>query len=70
MKEVKEGHYPNNQLRWRSNYLNNKRHGLCEWWDSDGQLNWRYNYLNGKLTGLCEEWYSNGEQWVKDYHLI
>lgn len=69
MKKVKESHWNNGRLEWRSNYLNGKRHGLSEWWYSDGELGWRGSFLNGKRKGLNESWRYN-DCLGKDYHLL
>lgn len=43
MKKVIESYYTNGQLATRINYLNDKLHGLSEWWWSNG-VQWEKDY--------------------------
>jgi len=47
-----------------------KRHGLYEWYHSNGKLRYKAKYVNGKAHGLCEWYYSNGDIEEIEYHLI
>ena len=78
---TRQHYYDNGQLRWRTNYKNDKRHGKrCEWYE-DGQKKEEEKYKDDKRVGMKTCWYEDGqkkeegnykdagphrERWVKD----
>ena len=46
---------------------NNKgqRHGLWEWYHSNGNLYYKCNYVNDEAHGLWKSYYTNGTLWLK-----
>ena len=51
--------------------FNNKhqRHGLWEYYYSNGQLHYKGNYTNGKIDGLWEGYYPNGQLHYKNNYI-
>ena len=50
----------------KENFINlynekGERHGLWEWYHSNGQLMYKGNYVAGKEHGLWESYWSNGQ---------
>jgi len=59
----------NGNLWYKRNYVNGKRHGICEQYNLNGNLDYKVNYVNGNFHGLSEWYYSNGKLDIKEYHL-
>ncbi len=55
-----ELHWPNGQLKRKSFYKNNMRHGLEQLWNEDGVLIDEGSYYNGDPIGLHRRWYPSG----------
>jgi len=71
MVSFKWGHR-RNRILYKMNKYNKegKRHGLYEWYHSNGKLRYKAKYVNGQPHGLCEWYYSNGDIEEIEYHLI
>tara|TARA_Y100000310_G_scaffold326795_1_gene392182 strand:+ start:17 stop:253 length:237 start_codon:yes stop_codon:yes gene_type:complete len=41
--------------------FDDKRHGLVQYWYSNGQLTYEKNYVDGKRHGLAQRWHENGQ---------
>jgi antitoxin component YwqK of YwqJK toxin-antitoxin module len=64
-----ERRYPNGNLDWKGNYVNDKRNGYWKFYFINGKLQLIGNYNNGQLVG-CWNWYSvNGNQTEKIFRL-
>ena len=54
--------WPNGQLKWEDNFVNNKREGIQQGWYESGQLYCKENYVCDKKEGIQRYWYPS-------YHL-
>ena len=45
----------------KNNYLDCKKHGICEKWYNDGTQMTKIEYVNGKKEGKCEEYFPDGK---------
>lgn len=61
--------YLNGKLGYKTNYVNGKRHGLCEDYYYNGNLSFKGNYINGKMHGLIERHTSNNKLYIKQYYI-
>ena len=61
-------YYSNGNLWYKENYINGKKHGICEDYYYKGQLSLKFNVINGKRYGLSE-YYSYGKLNIKQYWL-
>jgi len=59
---------PPYQLRKNEYYLNDKKHGKCQEWYSNGQIKSEIQYSNGIENGIYRIWFSNGELKEEGYY--
>jgi antitoxin component YwqK of YwqJK toxin-antitoxin module len=45
-----------------------RRHGVWEYYRSDGTLEWRRHYVNGKRHGVWESYSSDGTLWSRGHY--
>jgi antitoxin component YwqK of YwqJK toxin-antitoxin module len=52
-----EGYYPNGQLWWKGNCINDMRHGYWEGYHPNGKVYYKENYFNGQQIGFWINYY-------------
>jgi len=78
---LKEAWFDNGNLKFRSNFVDNRKHSLQFVWYMNGQLDNECNYDNGRKDGLETHWtksgnlkyqinYVNGKKHMVQKHII
>jgi antitoxin component YwqK of YwqJK toxin-antitoxin module len=53
-------HYPNGQLRIKTELVNGMPHGVFHEYFEDGRLRRQYGYFRGWHHGICRQWLPSG----------
>ena len=66
-----KSYYEDSTLQYTQTYLNDKLHGVCEYYQSNGSLGAITNYVNGKRCGMYKLYNIYGDvdyisYWIND----
>ena len=67
--DIDIGYWDNGQLKYKYQYLNEKRNGEQLIYYSNGKLHYKYQYLNGEQHGEQLSYRDNGELLYKIYYI-